>query len=369
MSVPFFDYKKLFLSREDEFMRIIHDVLARGAFILQKDLEEFEQKLASFTGAKYAIGVADGTNAITLGLRACGIGCGDEVIFSSHTMVATAGAIVMAGATPVPCDVDQDGLMDTLSAEKLISPRTKMLMPTDLNGRVANMDPIVALAERAGLLVSEDAAQALGAKYKSTSAGLFGKFGTFSFYPAKSLGCFGDGGGLITNDDAIAEHVLAQRDHGRSGLGSAEVTIWGTNSRLDNVQAAILSHLIDYFHENIARRRAIASRYHEAFKGIEGLTLPPPPSTTSHHFDTYQNYEVRSVRRDRLREYLKQRDIGTIIQWAGKAVHQFKSLGFSTVLPNTDHFFNECLMLPMNHLLEDSQVTEVIDAVRDFHKA
>lgn len=367
-SVPFFNYKGLFLHQEETFMGIIHDVLSRGAFIMQHDLEEFENKLAKFTGAKHALGVSDGTNAISLGLRACGIGPGDEVIFSSHTMVATPGAIVMVGATPIPCDVDQDGLMDAAQAEKLITPKTKMLMPTDLNGRVADMVSIRALADKAGLMISEDAAQALGAKYNGESAGLFGKFGTFSFYPAKSLGCFGDGGGFITNDDDIAAHVHAQRDHGRGGLGSAEVSVWGTNSRLDNMQAAILSHLIDSFGENIARRREIALRYDEAFSEINDLTLPPSQNADPERFDTFQNYEIRSLQRDELRKHLSDHNVGTIIQWGGKAVHQFESLGFSVDLPQTERFFEECLMIPMNHLLTDDEVNYVIDAVRGFYK-
>ena len=366
-SVPFFNYPKLFLHQEEKFMQIIRDVLSRGAFIMQKELEEFEEKLARFTGAKHAIGVSDGTNAITLGLRAAGVGPGDEVIFSSHTMVATPGAIVMAGAVPVPCDVDEDGLMDAEQAERLITPKTKMLMPTDLNGRIADMQKIQALAETAGLLIAEDAAQALGARYHGTGAGLFGAFGTFSFYPAKSLGCFGDGGGFITNDDAIAAHVHAQRDHGRGGLGSAEVSVWGTNSRLDNVQAAILSHLIDTFDENIARRRSIASKYNEAFSEIAELTLPPAPGADPERFDTFQNYEIRSLRRDALRDYLGNQGIGTIIQWGGKAVHQFEDLGFSVDLPRTDEFFKQCLMIPMNHLLSDDDVDFVIEKVRAFH--
>ena len=366
-NVSFFNYRELFLHQEEKFISIIRDVLSRGAFIMQRDLEEFEEKLAKFTGAKHAIGLSDGTNAITLGLRACGIGPGDEVIFSSHTMVATPGAIVMAGAIPIPCDVDEDGLMNAAEAEKLITPKTKMLMPTDLNGRVADMASISALAEKAGLMISEDAAQALGASYHGKSAGLFGKFGTFSFYPAKSLGCFGDGGGLITDDDNIAAHVHAQRDHGRGGLGSSEVSVWGTNSRLDNVQAAILSYLIDSFDENIARRRQIASVYNSAFDEIEELGLPPGPGADEDRFDTYQNYEMRSERRDELREFLSAKNVGTIIQWGGKAVHQFKSLGFDIDLPKTDQFFDECLMIPMNHLLSDDEVSYVVEAVRSFH--
>ncbi len=365
--VPFFNYKELFLSQEEKFIEIIRDVLSRGAFIMQRDLEEFEQKLAKFTGAKHAIGVSDGTNAITLGLRASGIGPGDEVIFSSHTMVATPGAIVMAGATPVPCDVDEDGLMDATQAEKLITSKTKMLMPTDLNGRVADMMAIRKLADKAGLLIAEDAAQSLGARYHGESAGLFGAFGTFSFYPAKSLGCFGDGGGFITNDDDIAAHVHAQRDHGRGGLGSSEVTVWGTNSRLDNMQAAILSYLIDSFDENIARRREIAAKYDAAFSGISELTLPPKPGINPDRFDTFQNYEIRSPRRDELQKFLADKKVGTIIQWGGKAVHQFETLGFSTNLPQTDRFFEECLMIPMNHLLTDDEVSYVIESVLAFH--
>jgi dTDP-4-amino-4,6-dideoxygalactose transaminase len=195
--------------------------------------------LAQYVGAKYVLGMANATDALHLALRAAGIGSGDEVIFSSHTMVATPAAIHFAGATPVPVECGPDHLIDSVAVEAAITLRTKAILPTQLNGRVADMDALQSIASKHGLAIFEDAAQALGAKYKGRSAGTFGEAACVSFYPAKTLGCLGDGGCLITNSDRIYEQVGLLRDHGRDASG--DVVLWGLNSRLDNLQAAILN--------------------------------------------------------------------------------------------------------------------------------
>ena len=220
--------------------------------------------------------------------------------------------------------------------------------------------------KKRNIKIVEDAAQALGSQFKGQSAGTFGSFGTISFYPAKLLGCFGDGGAIITNDDALAQKVFLLRDHGRDESG--RVVAWGYNSRLDNLQAAILDFKLKSFPEAIERRRVLAGHYHQGLSDINDLTLPPHPDADTRHFDVYQNYELEASRRDDLRAYLSERGVGTIIQWAGTPVHQFEFLGFDTHLPKTDAFFENCLMFPMNVSLSDEDVSYVIECVREFYE-
>ena len=367
-TIPFFNYPALFERQKIEIMACLKDVLSRGAYILQKDLEQFEDTLKSYLGVKYAFGVADGTNALILALRAAGIGPGDEVILASHTYIATAASVHFAGATPVLAECGPDHMLDPGDIEHRITSKTRAIMPTQLNGRTCDMDVIERIADQNGLLIIEDSAQALGSRYKGKYAGTFGKAGTFSLYPAKLLGCFGDGGVVVTNDDNMGRKLFLLRDHGRDENG--EVVAWGTNSRLDNMQAAVLNLKMKTFDQELARRREIAGMYHEALKDIDDITLPPEPDSDGDHFDVYQNYELEAGQRDSLREFLTERGIRTIIQWAGKAVHQFKNLGFEDVrLPVTDAFFKRCFLLPMHTALSDDDVGYVCDCINDFYSA
>jgi len=367
--VPFFDYPGIYNRFKGEFDQIFQDVCSRGAFILQKDLEEFETELAMFLNVKHVLGVADGTNAIYLGLKALGIGVGDEVITSPHTYVATANAIQMVGASTIFADIDQDYLLCPKAAASKITKQTKAIMPTQLNGRCADMPGLRALADDNKLFLTEDSAQGLGARYGNEFAGTFGSFGTLSFYPAKLIGCFGDGGAIMTNDDELAEKMKAMRDHGRDAAG--KVTMWGTNSRLDNLQAAFLRLRLKHFDEDMARRREIAGRYQNGLGDLNEMGLPPAPCDNSERFDVYQNYECTADRRDQLRLFLQDKGIGTLIQWGGVPVHHFDSLGYGqdkfTDLSNTDQFFERCLMLPMNMSLTDDDVDYVIDSITSFY--
>lgn len=366
--VPFFSFSALFTEREKDYLRIFQDVASRGGFILQRDVDELEENIKKLLNVKHAIAVADGTNAILLGLRALEIGLGDEVILASHSFVAAAQSIHYTGATPVPVDLAEDFLIDPESVEKAITPRTKAIMPVHVNGRVCPMDDLKDIAQRHNLLLLEDAAQALGAKYKGQPSGTIGRFGTFSFYPSKMLGCFGDGGILVTNDDNLGRRVLLMRNHGADPDQNKKIVSWGTNCRLDNIQAAILNFKLKHFANDIARRRVIARQYHEAFHEIEDLNLPPAPDSDPDYFDVYQNYEIESGRRDELREFLAERGIGTIIQWGGVPIHQMAFLGFNQNLPKTDRFFERCLLLPMNHMLSDEDVNYICDTVHEFYR-
>jgi dTDP-4-amino-4,6-dideoxygalactose transaminase len=369
IKVPFFDWAGFFNERKDEFSNIMIETASRGGFILQRDVDEFEANLAKFIGVKHVIGCSDGTNAILLGLRASGVKPGDEIIVPSHSFIAAIQSIHFAGATAVPVELlGHDWLVDPDAIEAAITPRTTAIMPVHVNGRVCQMDVIMDIAKRRGLAVYEDSAQAAGAKLDGIGAGCWGQWGTYSFYPSKTLGCFGDAGALVTNDDDIAETVRAMRNHGanREKMIPLDVAVWGTNCRLDNIHAAILNYKLTYYAEAIARRREIAARYDAAFQGISELRLPPAPDADSRFFDIYQNYELCLDRRDELRRYLSDHNIGTIVQWGGFGIHQLKGLGFTQECPKTDRFFETSLLLPMNHILTDAQVEHVIETVLSF---
>lgn len=363
--VPFFNYPYVFTSEEEHYISIFRDVGRRGAFIAQRDLRDFEQHLAAFAGARHALGFSNATDGLHMALRATGIGPGDEVIFCSHTMVATAAAIHFAGATPVPVECGPDHLMDPKAATASVTPRTRALMPTQLNGRTCNMDALQAIADKHGLLIIEDAAQALGSRFKDRQAGTFGTASAISFYPAKNLGCLGDGGAVMTNDDAVYRKMFLLRDHGRDESG--DVVMWGLNTRLDNLHAAILDYKLARYDEEVGHRRKIAAFYQAQLGDLQELVLPPAPDSHPDHFDVFQNYEVEAERRDDLKAYLKERGIGTLIQWGGKAVHQFEKLGFKVSLPYTERMFSRCLMLPMNRSITDEDAAYVCDSVRQFY--
>jgi len=366
-NIPFFNYPALFKTKEKEIMDTLYDVLKRGAYILQKDMQQFENNLKTFLGVKHVFGVSDGTNALILALRAAGVGSDDEVILCSHTYIATAAAVHFVGAIPVLVECGADHMIDPSEVERAVTDKTKAIMPTQVNGRTCDMDALQDVADRHGLIIIEDSAQALGSKFKGKYAGTFGAAGTFSFYPAKLLGCFGDGGAVVTNDDKMAEKLSLLRDHGRNEDG--EVVAWGTNSRLDNIQAAVLDLKLKTFEEDIARRREIASMYHQALKDLPDLLLPPAPDEDKNHFDVYQNYELQSGHRDNLKEYLAENGVGTIIQWGGKAVHQCRGLGFEKVkLPVTEKMTNRFLMLPMHTALSDDDVKYICDCIYGFYK-
>ncbi|MGQ0639639.1 MAG: DegT/DnrJ/EryC1/StrS family aminotransferase [Gemmatimonadaceae bacterium] len=366
ISVPFFRYPHVYAQQRDELLAAMQRVLERGAFILQSEVAEFEVELARYVRAGHAIGVANGTDALIIALRAAGIGDGDEVILPSHTYVASAASIHFVGAIPVLVECGPDHLLDPAAVDTAVTSRTRAIMPVHLNGRTCEMDALQRIAVRHGLSIVEDAAQGLGSRYKGTYAGTFGAAAGFSFYPAKVLGCFGDGGAVTTNDDEVARRVRLLRDHGRNDSG--EVVTWGLNSRLDTLQAAVLSVKLAQFDQEIERRRRIASLYRESLSDLEDMTLPPGPNDDADHYDVYQNYEAEAGARDALREYLSNRGIATAIQWGGKAVHQFAGLGFTAVrLPRTDRLFERCFLLPMNTSLTDDEVNNIGGTIREFY--
>ena len=367
-AVPFFDYSSLFREQESELVEIFKTIGRRGAFIKQDDLAQFEAELSRFVNVAFALGVGNATDGLYLALQAVGVGPGQEVIFSSHTMLATAAAIHACGATPVPVDCGTDHLISPAAVEASISDRTTAILPTHLNGRTCDMEALCALAKKHNLAIIEDAAQALGAKYRGRFAGTFGSAAAISFYPAKVLGCLGDGGAVITDDNAVYDVVYQLANFGTNRDG--EVVRWGMNSRLDNLQAAILSFRLKHLQNSIARRRSIARHYRERLVSVEEITLPPGPDSDVDHFDVYQNYEIEAARREPLIRCLAENGIEARVQWGGRTVHQHSALRLNRSLPQTDRIAARMLLLPMNTSLSDDDIERVCDVILDFyHKA
>jgi len=364
--VRYIDYPAAYQKMREEILALVDDTLTKGDVMLRQQLTDFEEHLAEFVGTNYAVGMSNCTDAMHLTLRAAGIGPGDEVITVSHTMVATAAAIHHAGAEPVLIDIGEDHLIDIDLLEAAITSRTKAIMPVQLNGRVCDMDRLMAIAEQHGLLVVEDSAQALGASFNGIRAGSFGLAGCFSFYPAKLLGTFGDGGAVVTNSEEIAEKVKLLRNHGR--MDNGDVSGWSFNCRLDNIHAAVLDAKLKHLPEWIERRRELAHLYHDRLQNVTQLHLPPAPIDEGPHHDVYQNYEIEAEDRDGLVKHLTEHGVESMISWGGRGVHQFPALGLTHYqLPRTETMFEKVLMLPMNPELEDSDVEYVTGAVRDFY--
>lgn len=368
MQIPYFRYPHVF----QEQRRAVEEALLRtassGSYILQSDLREFEERLAEYYGARYTVGVGNATDALELSLQAAGIQPGDEVLLPSHSFVASASAVVAVGAKPVFVEIGSDHLIDPDDIEHRLTDRTKVIMPTQLNGRMADMNRIAEIAKRHQLIIVEDSAQGLGSRFCGRMAGTFGVAGVISFYPAKMLGCLGDGGAVVTDEQGIAEEVRELRDHGRNPK-TGEVVRWGRNSRLDNLQAAVLLVKLAKIDDAIATRRRLAARYHEGLKGIAELVLPPPPddSPGARHYDVFQNYEIEAQDRNHLRDHLSNRGVGTMYQWGGKGIHQFSALGIRQSLPVTEAILGRSLMLPMNTSVTADEVDYICDQVAAFY--
>lgn len=363
--VRFVNYPRQYQQHMKEFNRVFEEVMSGGDFILRRHLEEFEKRVANYVGTQYAIGVNTGTDALYLSTRALGFGPGDEVITVAHTFVATVGAIVQCGATPVLVDITEDFNMNAEQIEAAITPKTKGIIPVHLNGHACNMGKIMEIAKRYNLKVIEDSAQALGAQFKGKRCASFGDTAIFSFYPAKVLGTAGDGGMVCTHDDGLAKKIRAFRDNGK--VDSAEVIeCFGWCTRLDNLHAAILNMKFNYFEQWIKRRRTIAKMYDEGLSNISGLI--PHPISNDDYFDVYQNYVIRTQRREELVAHLQKSGVEVLISWR-MPMHQQKALGLSHFkLPMTERISAEVISLPMYPELTDEEVQFVIEAIKKFFK-
>jgi dTDP-4-amino-4,6-dideoxygalactose transaminase len=361
--VPFVDPRTHYRTLKPEMDAAIFECLTKGDLVYRQQLKAFEEHFAAFVGCKYAVGLNSGYHALHFALLGAGIGPGDEVITVAHTFVATVSAIVHCGAKPVLIDVAKDYNMDPDLLEAAVTPRTKAILPVHLNGRVCVMDRILAVAEKHGLAVIEDAAQAIGATFGGQRTGSFGAAGCFSFYPFKILGGFGDGGALTTNDPNIARMASLLRYNGED-RETGEYHYHGYTALLDNVQAAVLDVKLRYLPQWIEHRRSIAERYRRRLEGVKGLQLPH--FSTARHFDIYQNYAIRAQQRDRLRAHLKSDGIETLVHWP-KPMWEHRGLGLENPgLPETESICREVISLPMSAETTPEHVDITAESVRRF---
>jgi dTDP-4-amino-4,6-dideoxygalactose transaminase len=364
MTIPLVDLKAQYLSIKDEIDAGIQRVVDSTGFILGPDVRAFEEEFARFCGVQHAVGVDSGTAALHLAFLACDIGPGDEVITTPHTFAATIGMLGRVGARPVFVDIDPRTYnIDPTRIEAAITGRTRAIMPVHLYGQPAEMDPILEMADRHGLKVIEDAAQAHGAEYKGRRAGSMGHVAIFSFYPGKNLGAYGDAGAVVTDDGEIAEKVRMLRDHGRRE--KYEHLLQGFNYRIDTLQAAILRAKLTHVEEwNKARRRHVVT-YRELLSDLD-LVLPYEPE---HVRAVYHLFVVRLQERDALREHLKDWGISTGIHYPIPLHLQpaYRHLSYKEGdFPITEECARQVLSLPMYPELTRAQMEEVARAIKEF---
>ena len=361
MPVPFLDLKAQHSSIRGEIDAAIAEVIDSGRFVGGPILEAFESEFAAYCGVKHAMGVGNGTDALQLALKACGVGPGDEVITAAFTFTATAEAIVNIGATPVFVEVDESYTLDVSQVAGRINARTKAIIPVHLYGQTADMTPLMVLAEEHGLVVVEDAAQAQGARYQGQRAGSLGHIACFSFYVGKNMGALGDAGAVVTDNDRWADAVRQLRDHGRSGHYLHEVV--GYNSRLDTIQAAVLRIKLRRLDAWNAARRRVAATYASALAG-SGLALP---KVAAGREPIYHLYVVRAPNREALKQHLDQAGIGTGIHYPVPLHLQpaYRYLGYERgALPRSEAWADQVLSLPMFAEMTQDQVEQVAAEVR-----
>jgi dTDP-4-amino-4,6-dideoxygalactose transaminase len=366
--IPFIDLKAQHEVIKEELDAAIRQVSDHCQFILGPEVRAFEQELAEYCGTGYAVGVASGTDAIRLALLACGVGEGDEVITTPFTFVSTIETVIECGAVPVFADIEPDGFnIDPLKIEEKITPRTRAILPVHLYGRAADMGPIMELAGKHRLKVIEDCAQALGTEYDGRKVGAVGDAGCLSFFPTKNLGAFGDAGAVITGNPETAETVRMLGKHG--GKVSYFYNLVGFNSRLDTLQAAILSVKLKYLDEWISQRRNKAGLYNRLLTGIEGIYLPEPDRAGRHSFNYYTIRVDSVLSRNKLREYLTSKGIQTIVYYPLSLHLQeaYKFLGYKPGdFPESERAQEEVISLPLYPVMSEEHVEEVSAAVKQF---
>jgi len=368
MKVLFGDLKTHYKQYKADIDQAVSRVLESGHYILGPELEAFEKDFAAINEINYAIGCASGTEAIYLALAACGIGVGDKVIVVAHTAVPTISAISMTGAMPVFVDIHPDTyVMDVNKVEDLITLRTKAIIPVHLYGQMVDMQPLLKLAAKHRLHVIEDVAQATGAKYKGAIAGTLGNIGAFSFYPSKNIGAFGDAGAVITKSKEQFEKLTMLRNYGQSKRYHHDIV--GINSRLDEIQAAILQCRLQYLQEWNARRRQIAKRYTEGLADLADMVKTPVTQADNEH--AFHLYVIQVEQRDQFQTYLLEKGIQTLIHYPIPAHLQkaYAHLGYKNGnLPVSEHITKRITSLPIYPELTDEQIDFVIDTIHSFCK-
>ena len=363
------DLKSQYLRIKPKVDAAIQHVLDSTAFIQGSPVREFEQQLAQYVGSKYVVSCGNGTDALLVALMALGIGPEDEVITVPFTFVASVEAIALLGAKPVFVDVCEDTFtMDASLLEAAVTPKTKAIIPVHLYGQCADMEPILNIAKKHKIKVVEDACQAVGTPYTfldgtTKQAGTMGEIGCLSFFPSKNLGCYGDGGAMMTDDEALAERLRAICRHGSKVKYHHDYV--GINSRLDTLQAAILQVKLRHLNEYIANRRAAAEYYFNALKSVDWLHLPDIKQNTQHTFHQF-TLRVKDGKRDALKQYLADKGIPTMIYYPIPVHLQpaYRSLGYQEgVFPVSEHLCKVVLSLPMHTELAEDQLQYICETI------
>lgn len=366
MSASFFDIKQQNKALEKDLQAAISETVDSGRYILGENVSSFEKEFADYCGTGFAVGVASGTDALHLALKACGIKPGDEVITSPFTFVATIEAIVYCGATPVFADLDAKTFnLDPDQIEEKITSKTRAVLPVHLYGLACEMDQLMAIAKKHNLAVIEDCAQATGSEFDHKKVGSFG-LGCFSFFPTKNLGCFGDGGIITANNENIAKELKVLRNHG--SRETYHHNIIGFNSRLDELQAAILRVKLPRLEKYLDARRANAETYSQELGSISQIILPSAPAKAKH---TYNQFTVRAKDRDKLASFLKNKGIGCMIYYPVSLHLQeaFSYLGHKKGdFPESEAAQKEVLSLPVYPELTEAESAEIASAIKEFYK-
>ena len=362
--IPIVDLKRQYKQTGAEIEKAVVDVLRSGAYILGPNTKALEQEFAQYLGTKHAIGLNSGTDALHLALRALDIGKGDEVITVAFTFVATTESIEIVGATPVFVDIDPDTFnMDVTQIESKITPRTKAIMPVHLYGQPANMEVIMDIAKRHNLYVIEDCCQAIGAELNGKKVGSFGDIGCYSFFPTKNLGGMGDGGMAVTNSDYLKDRMTALRNHG--GAVRYHHDEIGVNSRLDEIQSAILRVKMNYIDEWNKMRREVSQWYTVLFIGCEDVVTPKELDNT---YCVYHQYTIKVPNRDAVQKMLQENGVGAMLYYP-IPLHMQKvhaHLGYKMGdLPHTEYNTQHVMSLPMFAELTFEEQKEIVEKVKD----
>jgi dTDP-4-amino-4,6-dideoxygalactose transaminase len=366
MNVPFLDLKAQYRSIKDEVHAAIGEVIENTAFAGGPFVSKFEQEFAKFCNCKHAIGVGNGTDALWMSLVALGVGAGDEVITSPNTFIATAEAISLSGAKPVFVDVEeQTSNMNPALIQTAITKKTKAIIPVHLFGQPSDMDPILEIAGKNNLYVVEDACQAHGAEYKGRKAGSMGNTGCFSFYPGKNLGAYGEGGAIVTNDDALAAKMRMFRDHGQAKKYYHDIIGW--NARLDGIQGAVLNVKLKYLNSWNDARRKHAKDYTAGLSAVKDMILPLEADYARH---VYHIYAIRVKDRDKLMAFLGEKGISCGIHYP-VPVHLQNAYSFlgkgKGSFPVAEKCAEQYLSLPMFAELSDEQVDYVVQQIKGYY--
>lgn len=365
--VPFIDLQQRFAEERDEIMASLEKTLAAGHLVMTPELAEFEADVVAYTGAKHCIGLNSGTDALLMGLWAAGVGKGDEVITTPISFVATTGAIVHVGATPVYVDVTDDQNIDVAKIEAAITPRTKAIMPVHWTGRIADMDAINAIAKKHNLIVVEDSAQTMGSRLNGKHGGTFGDAGAISCHPLKNLNALGDGGMLLTDRDDIADKVRLYRNHGLESRDNC--VMYGVNSRLDILNSEILRYRLTRLDGVIAKRRHNVNQYRQMITAPEVFIPPCKPGEEN----SFVMFITQSERRDALQEHLNKKGVQTLVYY-GTPLHLHKAavekFGYKRGdMPVAEAQADKVLALPHHQYLTEDQISYTCDMVNAFYGA